>query len=149
MLQKKKYIENYHFGFDLRYYQSYQGFEGSRSGAAIFRPASNHSLRYSNLSHWYYQVGSVVSQITLEFVDEHTKESATVKAKIYPFESMIEWDVQVDEIPHSEVGKEVTVNFRAKEIENFNTFFTDVNGLQMTERHVNFRPQWLYTAKSH
>lgn len=42
---------------------------------------------------------------------------------------MIEWDVDVDEIPVSEVGKEVTVNFRAKEMANWKSFFTDTNGL--------------------
>ena len=38
VIQKKNYITNYHIGFDLRYYNSYSGFKGSRSGAAIFRP---------------------------------------------------------------------------------------------------------------
>jgi len=42
---------------------------------------------------------------------------------------MIEWDVEVDSIPKTEVGKEVTVNFRAVEITNSQTFFTDANGL--------------------
>lgn len=70
-----------------------------------------------------------MSQITLEYYDNNTKESATVRARIYPYESMIEWDVQVDEIPVTEVGKEVTVNFKADEIDNYRSFFTDTNGL--------------------
>jgi hypothetical protein len=40
-LQKKIYMTAFHFGFDLRYYPAYQGFEGSRSGASVFRPATN------------------------------------------------------------------------------------------------------------
>ncbi|CDW86710.1 glycosyl hydrolases family 38 protein [Stylonychia lemnae] len=149
MLQKKLYLQNYHFGFDLRYYPAYQGFDGSRSGATIFRPAGNHSLRYSNLSYHYYQIGSVVSQVTLEYFDNKTKESATVKVQIYPDDMMIEWDVVLDEIPRTEVGKEVTINFHATEITNSQTFFTDVNGLQMIERHLNYRSQWMYQASSH
>ena len=47
----------------------------------------------------------------MNYYDNNTKESATVKARIYPDESMIEWDVTIDEIPVSSKGKEVTVNF--------------------------------------
>jgi hypothetical protein len=46
LIQKKPYMNAYHLGIDLRYYPSYQGFESTRSGAAVFRPATNHSLRY-------------------------------------------------------------------------------------------------------
>jgi len=49
-ITKKLYISIYHIGFDLRYYPSYQGFEGSHSGASIFRPAANESLRYASVS---------------------------------------------------------------------------------------------------
>ncbi len=53
---------------------------------------------------------------------------------------MIEWDVTIDEIPLSTIGKEVTVNFISNETSNDETFFTDANGMHMVERHNNFRP---------
>lgn len=39
-------MTNFELGFDLRYYPSYQGFEGTKSGASVFRPSTNESLRY-------------------------------------------------------------------------------------------------------
>jgi len=65
----------------------------------------------------------------MEYYDFKTQESATVKARIFPNDAMIEWDVTIDKIPKTDVGKEVTINFRAKEISNSKTFFTDANGL--------------------
>lgn len=62
---------------------------------------------------------------------------------------MIEWDVTIDEIPVSGMGKEVTVNFKCYEIENSESFFTDSNGFQMQERRLNYRPQWMFSASSH
>lgn len=38
-LQKKHYMTAFSLAFDLRYYNAYQGFEGTKSGATIFRPA--------------------------------------------------------------------------------------------------------------
>ena len=46
-IYKRKYISTFNLTFELRYYPSYQGFEGTRSGATIFRPATNHSLPYT------------------------------------------------------------------------------------------------------
>lgn len=63
-----------------------------------------------------------------------------VKARIFPDSPMIEWDVTIDEIPLSSIGKEVTVNFISNETSNDQTFFTDANGMHMIERHNNFRP---------
>jgi hypothetical protein len=45
-IQKEKYMNTYHLGFDLRYYNSYQGFNHTRGGAAVFRPDSAESQRY-------------------------------------------------------------------------------------------------------
>jgi hypothetical protein len=42
-IQKDKYIDTYHLGFDLRYYNSYQGFNYTRGGAAVFRPDPGYS----------------------------------------------------------------------------------------------------------
>jgi hypothetical protein len=72
LIQKKIYMDNFRFGIDLRYYPSYQGFQGSRSGAAIFKPATNESLRYSKVQSIYYQLTPVVSQITIVYNDTET-----------------------------------------------------------------------------
>ncbi len=81
-------MNNYHFGFDLRYYPSYQGFEGSKSGASIFRPATNESLRYADVTLVSVQKHSLVSQITLRY-----KDLANVTARIKFDSPIIEWDV--------------------------------------------------------
>lgn len=65
VVQKKSYMTTFHLAFDLRYYPAYQGFEGTRSGASVFRPATNSSLRYSNITNIFIQRSDLVSQITL------------------------------------------------------------------------------------
>ena len=57
-LQKTQYMSSFSIGFDLRFYPSYQGFEGTSSGATVFRPATNESFRYCSgkePSQVYYQ----------------------------------------------------------------------------------------------
>lgn len=87
-LQKKLYMNSYHISFDLRYYPSYQGFEGSKSGASVFRPAVNESLRYANLTMISVQKHPVVSQITLVY-----KDLAVVTARLNFDSPLVEWDV--------------------------------------------------------
>jgi hypothetical protein len=51
-------MSSFSIGFDLRFYPSYQGFEGTSSGATVFRPATNESFRYCSgkePSQVYYQ----------------------------------------------------------------------------------------------
>ena len=64
LIQKKSYMTNFHLAFDLRYYPSYQGFEGTRGGASVFRPSTNESIRYCGgkaPSHIYFQQSDIVS----------------------------------------------------------------------------------------
>jgi lysosomal alpha-mannosidase len=146
LILKKNYLDNYYFGFDLRYYPSYQGFQGSRSGAAIFKPAINESLPYSKFQEIYYQVTDIVSQITIIYNDTETQETALVKARIYKDLSMMEWEVAVGAIPQQSQGKEVIVVFETDSIDQQDLFFTDSNGLQMEPRMVNYRPRY-YSAE--
>ena len=95
ILQKKDYISFYRFGFDLRYYPTYQGFQGSRAGASVFKPTTNESLKFSNLTDIYYHQGNLLSQITFVYNSAVTNESAVVRARLFEDETMIEWDVHV------------------------------------------------------
>ena len=101
--------------FDLRYYEAYQGFDGSRSGATIFRPASNISTRYSNVTKFLVQQHDLVSQITIVYRNSEN-ETAVVKARMTFDNPLIEWDVALETIPVKTKGKELTVNFRSIEI---------------------------------
>ena len=142
LLQKRDVMTSYNFDFSLRYYPAYQGYQGSRSGASIFRPAVNESRIYSNLSDFYYQEGPVCSQITLKYYNSTNKESGVAKARVYSDSKIVEWVITIDEIPISYVGKEVTTNFGLRNIDNSEIFFTDTNGLEMQERQLNYRPTW-------
>lgn len=114
-------MNNYHVSFDLRYYPSYQGFEGSKSGASIFRPATNESLRYANVTKVSVFKHSLVSQITLTY-----KDLAVVTARLTFDSPLIEWDVKLLPIPvNDKQGKEVTVNFKSLDIDSLETFYTD------------------------
>ena len=61
-LEKQLYLQSYHLSLDLRYYPAYQGYSGTRSGAAIFRPATAESKRYgSEPERVYKQQSGLVS----------------------------------------------------------------------------------------
>ncbi len=138
-IQKIVYMTGYHVAFDLRYYPAYQGFEGSRSGATIFRPSQNASLRYSNITQVLLQKSDLVSQITLLY-DNAKGEQATVKARLTFDSPLIEWEVSLEEVPVADRrGKEVTVNFRSYQIDSLETFWTDQSGLEMTVRERGYR----------
>ena len=100
LIQKKIYMTAFNIGFELRYYPAYQGFEGTRSGATVFRPRTNESLAYCNQtpSQVYYQNSSIVNQITLVFQCLNGT-NATVKARMHFDDPVIEWDIRTDEIP--------------------------------------------------
>jgi len=46
-----------------------------------------------------------------------------------------------------EIGREVTVNFEAKDFDNQDEFWTDSNGLAMQKRILNYRPTWNISTK--
>jgi hypothetical protein len=94
-------MSTFHLFFDLRYYPSYQGFDGTRSGASVFRPATNESFRYCNgkpPTRIVYQDSDLVSQVTMIY--ECTDGgNATVKARMFKGDPVIEWDVTTEAIP--------------------------------------------------
>ena len=142
-------MNSYHIAFDLRYYPAYQGFEGSRAGASVFRPAQGESLRYSNLSQLLVQKSDLVSQLTLIFQNEKN-ESAVVKARMTFDSPLIEWEVNTEAVPVADgQGKEVTVNFRGVDMDGLDTFYTDQSGLEMATRTLGVRWNNYHEPKSH
>jgi len=99
LIQKKGQITSFNLGLELRYYPSYQGFEGTRSGASVFRPSINESLAYCNETpkQVSYQTSVTVSQIKLLF-ECLGGSNATVKGKLYFDDPVIEWEVTTDAI---------------------------------------------------
>lgn len=138
-------MSSYHFSFDLRYYPSYQGFEGSKSGASVFRPSLNESLRYANLTIISVHKHPVVSQITLTY-----KDLAVVTARLNFDSPLVEWDVKLSPIPVGDKqGKEVTVNFKVLQFDNMDIFYTDQSGLEMANRMLGRRWNNEYYPTSH
>ncbi len=120
-LKKKIYMNFYKMSFDLRYYDSYQGFEGSRSGASVFRPNSSESKRYSHLYKVNVHKHPLVSQINLIY-----KDGSLVKVRMTYDSPLIEWDVKLSPIDvRDKQGKEVTVNYKAMDFDNSEIFYTD------------------------
>lgn len=78
----------------------------------------NESQPFSKISEVFYHAGPVLSQITFEYMDKATNQSATVIARLFEGETMIEWDVQVDQLPESKQGIDITVNFWALDFDN-------------------------------
>lgn len=52
-------------------------------------------------------------------------EIAVVKARMTFDSPLIEWDIALETIPVNDTGREVTVNFKCYEIENYDMFYTD------------------------
>jgi hypothetical protein len=62
-----------------------------------------------------------------------------LRARAYKGEPFAEFEVLLDSVPIDFGGREVTVNFIAKTIDNNNTFYVDSNGLGMIKRVLNHR----------
>jgi Glycosyl hydrolases family 38 C-terminal domain len=78
--------------------------------------------------------------VTLVYLNCIQGTNATVKARLYFDDPVIEWDIRTEEIPVSDMqGKEITVNFASKEIVNSGIFYTDSNGLEMQRRVLPFK----------
>jgi len=94
VITKKQYGASYNVGFDIRYYPAYQGFEGTRSGASVFRPATNESQAYCDATpkQVTYQSSDVVSQIKI-VLQCLGNTNATVEARLYFDDPVIEWDI--------------------------------------------------------
>lgn len=61
---------------------------------------------------------------------------------------LLEFEVAMEPIPVTDKGKEVTVNFKTYSIENFQSFYTDQNGLGMEIRYLNYRNSYWFEPNS-
>lgn len=93
--------------------------------------------------------GNFVHQWTIKFKEPTRQQYAIVKARFAPggqLGELIEFDVELNAVPVELdlQGKDVTVNWRMYDGFDANgTFWTDSNGLEMQERHLNHRDSHL------
>jgi len=59
-----------------------------------------------------------------------------VKIRTIKTEPVSTWEVTLNGLPGDE-GREATVNWKALDIDNADTFYTDSNGLEMQKRVMN------------
>ena len=64
------------------------------------------------------------------------------------FSISMQFELELNGIPVSDdnQGKDVTVNWRFRDFEMNNTFWTDSNGLEMQQRILNHRPSFNYSG---
>lgn len=84
----------------------------------------------------------------LTFFSDSTYRNATayVRVRYYDEQSEAEWEVNLSGLPNDNQGREVTINWKASEIHNNNTFYTDSNGLEMQKRTLNYRPTFNFSS---
>ena len=128
------------FLVNYNYYESYQG-NDQKSGAYIFRPASNTPKTFSNIKSIEYAEGTKAVAIVLNGDKTVTKLTFS-KEDGYVNKYGFEIETHIDSIEiNDKVGKEVIMNF-ATNYENNKTFYTDSNGLEEQTRILNYRPTW-------
>jgi hypothetical protein len=140
------------FGFNLKYYRShtvedYRDEFPVADGAYIFKPDLDHlyPFQYSALeSDVQFEHGKFIDQWTFKFSNASTKEYALVKVRYSQLlKELIEFEVELKEIPVKYYGKDVTVNWRMYDDFKANkTFWTDSNGLEMQQRRINYNPSY-------
>lgn len=89
--------------------------------------------------------GNFVHQWTIKFKEHARQQYAIMKVRFAPggqLGELMEFDVELSAVPVDLdlQGKDVTVNWRMYDAFEANgTFWTDSNGLEMQERHLNQR----------
>lgn len=138
------------FGINLRYWQSFAGVSTPASGHYIFRPDRNvyNSFKYSKITTVKVTQSSSTVRFTILFEDTETMESAFVEVDLNTQNDWFDVTVDLDEIPLSKKGKEVTLNVKLidddseLDLDNGGVFWTDSNGLAMQRRVLNMRPNY-------
>lgn len=87
-----------------------------------------------------------VQQTNLYFNDPDTNRSARAIVRAFAKNPALEVEVNLDPIPASQGGQEVTANFFAYNLDNNETFYTDSSAMEMQKRILNFRPTWNLTT---
>ena len=84
--------------------------------------------------------------LTFTSDSRYRNASACVRVRYYDETGESEWEVYLGGLPNDGQGREVTVNWKAYEVHNNNTFYTDSNGLEMQKRILNYRPSFNYSS---
>ena len=142
----------------MKYYAASQGndtypdSDNNAEGAYLLKPAmwNRFQYAYSRLeTAETIQTMNYLTQWTFKYVSYLTQEFAIVNVKFFPgFSESIEFDVELDgvSVMRDNQGKDVTVNWIFDNFTANSTFWTDSNGLEMQERHLNYRPTWNYSG---
>ena len=127
------------------YYQSYQG-TTQRSGAYIFRPASNASVDEAVIMADRVDVSFFDNNATVEIRQIFTPW-LTQTIRLVKGHAHIEFEYTVGHIPIDDgQGKEIITRFYVGDLHNNQTWFTDSNGREFLERKFNYRPTWNLTV---
>lgn len=140
------------FGFNLKQYKGhyvsdFRNRKGLADGAYIFKPDLRqlYSKQYSTLdADVTFEQGQFISQWTIKYFNESSLEAGYVKVRYSEyFDEIIEFEVELSEVPVDKYAKDITVNWRFFDgFETNKTFWTDSNGLEMQERRLNFNPNY-------
>ena len=114
----------------------------------IFRPQNDtyNSFEYASLGGTSFVQRDEAQAVSLQYLNVSNGATATVKIQFIPNLLALQYDVVLNDIPLSDQGQEVTVNFKSFDINNHDNFTTDSNGLQMMERRLNYRATWNFSS---
>lgn len=106
------------------------------------------SVRYTVLRNTTSFNGGFVQEMFLNFTSDsvYRNSSACLRIRYYDESASSEWEVYLAGLPNDKQGREVTVNWKAYDVHNNNTFYTDSNGLEMQERILNYRPSFNFSS---
>lgn len=87
-----------------------------------------------------FEHGQFIDQWTIKFIDPKTKMAGTIRVRWSAlFDEFIEFEVSLAEVPIADYqGRDVIVNWHMfDDFDTNSTFWTDSNGLEMQERHID------------
>jgi hypothetical protein len=150
-LLKEDSGQTYKITFDImNYFAKIVDDIGHTSGAYLFVPSDflQESVRYTSFRNITTYNGGFVQEMFLTFTSDSIYRNATayVRVRYYDESYGSEWEVYLSGLPNDNIGREVTVNWKALNFDNNKTFYTDSNGLEMQQRILNYRPSFNFSS---
>ena len=125
----------------LFYYEGMAGnnteFEYRASGAYIFRPDSP-AVPLAQVVQLVTVSGPLFTQVRQVFADGSCQIFSLNRGESTVQVDWIVGPIRVDD----GVGKEFVVRFTPDDVRNSGVFYTDLNGREMLQRKINYRPTW-------